>query len=1566
MYIPVRSCHRRLRKKYGEFSPPKYLNGFEGNIWCNWTVWAGSKKHIVIYIEGFKSDEGCDKNEDKIFFHGVSSFAENMAVYACWGKEMHAFATYAKGVNVVFLMSHRTNPRKEGFVGKYYIFKQQETRLLPKDAIDSEMPAPEPSPGARNSIPQSNKESLLFILANASSIISSNHRINKAMEMNESLQASRKKASVVSLKDFIMKTENLSMVSTSSNGREKPSVIWRMSTEEIPVGLNESTTTPHLSSSDIPYFELAPIKEFYSSLEGTEFPSRMLISTLGSFLEDHLWMSSKSTQVRPRTSYQGQSDVGISLASKTPSRSDNVGFQVQSSHLVDLATQHGLSPSASIATTAHLITAELGLSYITTFSMRQDILSFPGQNLEPLPFHRIRAAHLLAVPNPEVILSDQEYILSPSMTQTHPFASSGSYQTLSVCAVLPTPTLSEQESGIFSIMPPDVSSSVKELRCAYAEEGTILQADTQLEAICPTASLLEPRASENAVETLSAAFLVNEFAPSFGLQTAKDVEIPLISPCYLDVVCTPKQEKGYLVTMLSSTLSVQEMIAPCSSYCADLECLFSAAVQPSIIQTLLGGKGDNDLGTESGEKDKKVLPLNTVKPLYLESKPELCSPLDRFTVSTLFPLHESFTNLPLISVPIMNAEKQSGNTIEHGFISSTAVVSLLSCNEMQTPAMLSPLPLEVVREGRGQTREPPKSWEMQHHAKWQQPSLEFIVADFEVPGTLLEAPSLREGLDWSTIQASKVGLLLNYRESGFPWLLVYFPVKSCHVILKDEAGTFSPPVLSRMQTNNWCNWTIWAGQHKHILVYIEGFEGRPDCEKNQDKIIFQGVSSSVESKVAYACRNHGTLIFAAQAVAVHVVFLSTFSSQNDIHKQFRGRYYVFENYEAASTGAKDPLLKSNSNFGLFSKSYVMHMGHIKDFVKTSRKLSKENWLPVTNKEKLEINESATQLEAFLKSAVGNHMQVSVLKSMENVTVHPFALKRMHVARPSIHDARSENEISSGNLKKILDVRSNILKNEEKSTYNPVFTSNSPHVPLKVKMKTKVVEMKDNGITIESAYHQNTATHWMPIYMSGFGRAVSGTSAFKKGIAFPQVSKEKQRIPVSSPKNMPRTILQSQQSNSGFSRKITDAIQTQQLLELKELKGEKMDNEIYRINSSNSEQYIIFTSAGKNESWRPELLVTEMPPNSTAKTLDHLDVLLAPSVGALNHNIMDAATTLSSHAVLSGNLKSTEVETAVITHSSNSETRYREHPQRKYMKPKPPYPPSGWKLRNSPSLKGENNSYDLLFEITFGIEHKGRLPPIKSDLEKALIESIKKKVQEKVKLFSDKIVEVKLKEVVRRDKTEMDRQNDPNLIFTFWLHLTSEEKNMSHLVHSQLEGLSGISVGVGEVRTVFVRDVNECSAGIGLCGIEAICLNGFGTYLCQCKEEYEDHSLTKSGTLCLRGPRSDIGSLYSYTEILVGTTVFLISVLVVVISVLCAIVKKKRTKKNVHFQEAALPGTPATSQLQQTPFDQNNIHHLLTLDPAQLKLRAKVPEWPLQVRTSPSETYSVSIEQSECL
>lgn len=143
--------------------------------------------------------------------------------------------------------------------------------------------------------------------------------------------------------------------------------------------------------------------------------------------------------------------------------------------------------------------------------------------------------------------------------------------------------------------------------------------------------------------------------------------------------------------------------------------------------------------------------------------------------------------------------------------------------------------------------------------------------------------------------------LSDVSELGRPWMMEYFPIRSCHTVFQDGSGMFYLPLHADIKTNIWCNWTICAGSQKHIVIYVQGFQGSDGCGNNQDKIIFQGVSSSVETKVVYACHNQGTLIFATQATAVHVLFLSGSGSLSHEYGHFKGRYYIFEDLETVGS-----------------------------------------------------------------------------------------------------------------------------------------------------------------------------------------------------------------------------------------------------------------------------------------------------------------------------------------------------------------------------------------------------------------------------------------------------------------------------------------------------------------------------------------------------------------------------------------------------------------------------------------------------------------------------------------
>ncbi|ETE61405.1 hypothetical protein L345_12843, partial [Ophiophagus hannah] len=749
------------------------------------------------------------------------------------------------------------------------------------------------------------------------------------------------------------------------------------------------------------------------------------------------------------------------------------------------------------------------------------------------------------------------------------------------------------------------------------------------------------------------------------------------------------------------------------------------------------------------------------------------------------------------------------------------------------------------------------------------------------------------------------------------------------------------PVLNRAETNNWCNWTIWAGPHKHILMYIEGFEGKSNCDDNQDRILFQGVLSSVENKVIYACRNHGTLIFATRAVAVYVVFLSEVSSQNQSHKHFKGRYYVFEDY-VNSTSVEKSVLKSNSSFG--SKSYVLHTGHSLNCTATTPMLGKENWLTVTSEKAIN-----TGAETFLKPAVGKHMHVSLLKSTKTVRLNPFDLKRRQVTKPSVDSGRTLRKSPT------LVSESNDAENEEEAfTHKPDVYSTSPHMTHNPQRMTTLETAKNHGAIAEFVSPQNdvsTTTRRMTTHVR------SPEGEITNAITFPHVSLEEQRIPAQSLKSIPpkmqKEMLQMLLPNSEKKADLTEP--PQHLEQTKIYKGEQVDNPVYTAENGNTAVQIIVSEG-----------IKASPSKSTMETKFHHTLTLAstdtdptPSLKSFNDYLMSTSTTVNPKVMPSNWLMRTQMNTFTIQYKK-SINRNREHLQKKRTKTTLLYSPSSWLPTSSILLKVKNKSHDLLFEIVFEIEQKGQFPPVGSTLEKAFIDSIKHQVQERTKLFSNKIKEFKLKEIMRKEETEMDRDNGPNLIFTFWVYLTSEEKNVSHL----LKDLNGAFVAAGKVQTVLVRDVNECNSEIGLCGNEAICLNEYGTYSCRCKEEYEDRSLTKSGTLCVRNPQSGLESFYSYTEFIVGITVFCITVLIVVLTVLCTIIKRRCIKREMQFREAASPEMPAEPQLQLTTFDHNNIRQLLALDPAQLKVRVKPPELPLQLRTGPSETYRVSIEQSE--
>ncbi|KFQ49805.1 hypothetical protein N333_02804, partial [Nestor notabilis] len=184
--------------------------------------------------------------------------------------------------------------------------------------------------------------------------------------------------------------------------------------------------------------------------------------------------------------------------------------------------------------------------------------------------------------------------------------------------------------------------------------------------------------------------------------------------------------------------------------------------------------------------------------------------------------------------------------------------------------------------------------------------------------------------------------------------------------------------------------------------------------------------------------------------------------------------------------------------------------------------------------------------------------------------------------------------------------------------------------------------------------------------------------------------------------------------------------------------------------------------------------------------------------------------------------------------------------------------------------------------------------------------------------------------------------------------------VSLLLQSQLEELLGSSVGAEKLQLVslFVEDVNECSAGVGLCGEEAECFNGVGTYLCRCKKDYEDHSPTKSGTLCIPAPRSGIGFFLRHADILVGAAIMAALSMLVAAGVLCRAAVRGR-----HPRRSLSPEEPPVRAAEELEMELHDLGQCLSLDPFQLKLRARAPEWLWSARVRPGQEYRVFLEQS---
>ncbi|XP_037989399.1 uncharacterized protein LOC119699655 isoform X2 [Motacilla alba alba] len=535
-------------------------------------------------------------------------------------------------------------------------------------------------------------------------------------------------------------------------------------------------------------------------------------------------------------------------------------------------------------------------------------------------------------------------------------------------------------------------------------------------------------------------------------------------------------------------------------------------------------------------------------------------------------------------------------------------------------------------------------------------------------------------------------------ELGPPWVTEYFPIRSCHLVFRDGSGLFYLPLHTDGKPNIWCNWTIWAGPQKHIVIYVQGFQGSDGCGNNQDKIIFQGVSSSVETKVVFACHNRGTLVFAAQATEVQVLFLSGSGSRSHEYRYFRGQYYVFRDSETV---------------GFSSDTMAAPQEPVQE---TSKK---ESWRTVVTKGLLSM---LTAPPGSPAAPAGGGIQPDFV-SPEEVGQHSPDLMEDDQSGAN----RSEHGQDETRLERNLEDRG-----------------------------SKGRETEDDTLVEPASAGQHNG-----------GKAEPPALELSPGTALVTMVP---CHPVGSPC--------SEMPNSSVG--VSDTSPT-----------------LGQASGSPSEVLAVAHHTQTPELAEPPLNTSTKPPLYPSPGVTAADGV---SLGGRTEELFDLMSSVG----------------------------------------------------NDTGLQSQHHPGDVLFEVTVEIKPKDWIPHGGSEFQKGLLESLKNHIQKNLKLSANRVSEIKLKDV--------KRTRDANLLLTFWLHLEPEERNVSLLLHSHLEELLGTLVGVEELQLVslFVEDVNECQAGLGLCGEEAECFNGVGTYLCRCKKGYEDHSPTKSGTLCIRTPRAGKG------------------------------------------------------------------------------------------------------------
>ncbi|CAJ0951260.1 unnamed protein product [Ranitomeya imitator] len=762
----------------------------------------------------------------------------------------------------------------------------------------------------------------------------------------------------------------------------------------------------------------------------------------------------------------------------------------------------------------------------------------------------------------------------------------------------------------------------------------------------------------------------------------------------------------------------------------------------------------------------------------------------------------------------------------------------------------------------------------------------------------------------------------------------FVPARSCHLHLSGPHGTFSPPIFyGNIHVNLWCNWTIMAAPERHIVIYITGFQTNKSCSENHDEIIFEGVSSSVENTIVYACWNKHTHVFATKALAVSVVLLWRSFANTGSNRYFYGRYYVFN----------DPVLGPNidsGNCSLVSKQNVStsaiiqppipdetpttksHLDSVFPESSSSEMFRSIPYSPETSYPQV----PPTVMETYISTPTNDHLLTTTthgddmlhvtrsssqtLSTMYYSSESPVMIQSLelgvledhtvgdlepsHIGKwetmsqstwttagseffsetPSLISAQNTEFPEAAHLGVISWMVETKMFTEDRSA---IVQTQNPSSPQNLEVKV------DEQLTIEST----VASHPIP-------EIPTELTYHKNMLEFTEITDKMETIDE-------YTIVRDLETQS---LPTIDHKYTQSLVEpMEELDWWTVTGNLEATDSisttsthplSTPPSYLYFSRELRNTfSNAPEDIKPQVTPSPNSPQPAHN---LKPSMDITTRGLFSE-----------GNEKST------YSYQTNSDLDFYPNaagqPRGGYLDKQDVI----YFFDNESGLGVLHKPGDSLYVITTEIEDKD---VVWKGSEEDLVQSISEKITERMIYYPSGANSLVLKEIRSVtpffDNDAVDHQGSPTsgwsnvnkVKLTFWLQLFQGGKEMRNFLKTQLKALEGYPFGSSNATLISytVDDLNECQLGIENCHSNAHCVNTVGSYSCVCMDGYEDHSPDASGTSCIAAKSAEINSLSEHLEIVIGVIVTVAVTLLFIIITLSVVQYKRRAKVNFSLQD----------------------------------------------------------------